>query len=101
VVRKVTRGTRFMITVKVPAGGRITITGADLRTTRRMVSRAGRYQLAVELTASAAKRLNTRRTLTVLARVGYTPTAGQASSARLVLTVKNTLQRAATDRSGR
>ncbi|HEY4895527.1 MAG TPA: hypothetical protein VII01_05515, partial [Solirubrobacteraceae bacterium] len=77
----------YRFTVSVPGRGRIAITGAQLRTLRRTVTRAGTYRFAVSLKPRARSALRRRHTLGVRLRVGFAPAAGRASSALLTLTV--------------
>jgi hypothetical protein len=88
VLSRVVHGSTFLLTVSVPGKGRIAITGAQLRTLRRTVTRAGTYRFAVSLKPRARSALRRRHTLGVRLRVGFAPAAGRASSALLTLTVK-------------
>jgi hypothetical protein len=87
-VRRAVKGSRFVLTVGVPAAGRITIAGADVETLRRWVARAGSYSLTLTLTGEARRGLKRRRKLRVAVRVSYAPRAGTASSASVAFTVK-------------
>jgi hypothetical protein len=86
VLSRVVRGSRLILTVSVPGAGRITITGAGIRTARRSVSGAGTYRLMVSMTGKARKAL--KRKLKLKLGVGYTPASGQSSRATVALTVK-------------
>lgn len=88
VARRAIRGGRFVVTVKVPAAGRIWIAGAAVRTAARRVARAGSYRIAVRLTRRAERALRRRHRLRVHLRVAYAPSAGGRSSVSLSITVK-------------
>jgi hypothetical protein len=88
VLRKAVHGARFVITVKVPAAGKLSLTGASTKTLRRAVSRAGSYRLTLGLTGRARHRLRGRGRLRVVLRVRYLPRAGRASSVSVAFTVK-------------
>lgn len=88
VVRKAVRGTRFVLSVRVPAPGRITISGTDVRTSRRSVTRAGIYRLTVVLTSRARRALKHKRRLRVAVRMSYAPRSGQPSGVSVAFTVK-------------
>ncbi|HEY4897337.1 MAG TPA: hypothetical protein VII01_14765, partial [Solirubrobacteraceae bacterium] len=57
VLSRVVHGSTFLLTVSVPGRGRIAITGAQLRTLRRTVTRAGTYRFAVSLKPRARSAL--------------------------------------------
>ena len=82
------RGSRFVIRVQVPASGRVTVTGAAIKTVRRSLSKAGSYQIRVSLTSKERSRLRHKRKLKLGLRVGYAPASGSASSTSVSLTVK-------------
>jgi len=88
ITAKVVRGDAFAVTVRVPAGGRVTVTGTDVRATSRAVARAGSYRLVVRLTAKAAKRLGVKQRLRVAVRVRFKPRTGIGSSARADVELK-------------
>lgn len=56
VTRTRVSGTSLTLTVKVPAKGTITVSGADLAKASKAVSKAGSYRLRAHLTSAAAKR---------------------------------------------
>jgi len=74
VLTRVVHGSTFFVRVKVPAKGRITITGAGIKTVRKSVSKAGTYRLRVTLTAKETKAL--KRKLKLKLRVTYGPAGG-------------------------
>jgi hypothetical protein len=90
VLSRVVRGSTFLLHVRVPARGRITIAGAAIRTARRSIARAGTYRIRVTLTPSARKALRDRHShsLRLTVHVGYRPASGTSSSAAVRLTVK-------------
>jgi hypothetical protein len=88
VTRKTTRGTSLMLTVRVPAAGRLTVTGRLVRRVRRSVTRAGSYRLRVLLSPAARRTLARHGRLRVPLRVGYLPSRGAASSTTVTATVK-------------
>jgi DNA-binding beta-propeller fold protein YncE len=88
VTRKALKGSRFVLSVKVPADGRIQIFGADVKTVSRSVSRAGTYRLTVMLNQQAKQTLKRRRRLRVSVDVLYTPRGGRPSLATVAMVVK-------------
>jgi hypothetical protein len=88
VTRKTTRGTSLMLTVRVPAAGRLTVTGRLVRRVQRSVTRAGSYRLRVLLSPAARRTLARHGRLRVPLRVGYLPSRGAASSTTVTATVK-------------
>jgi hypothetical protein len=90
-LRETVSGATVRLTVSVPGGGRVTISGVGLRTVSREVAGAGTYTLTVVLGGRAPRGRRPvvhrrRRRLTI--RVGYAPVVGAASSATVKLTVK-------------
>lgn len=88
IVRKAVKGQVFSLTVKVPARGRVTITGARVLKVSKVVGKAGSYKLTVRLTSTARRRLQRAHRLKVTVKVSYRPATGSASSASASLTVK-------------
>jgi hypothetical protein len=88
VLTRVVHGSRFLVAVKVPGKGRITISGAAVTTVRKSVFKAGTYKLRVTLTAKGKRALRHKRKLKFKLRVGYVPGTGASSSATVALTVK-------------
>ena len=88
VVKRSVKGSAFSVTVKVPAGGRVTITGAGIRTAHKVVSKAGSYRLRVGLTARERRLLNRRRRLKLMLHVAYAPAHGSASHVSFSITDK-------------
>lgn len=88
VLSRVARGSTFLLAVKVPAGGRVTISGAGTGTVSKSVANAGTYTLRVTLTAKERKLLARKRGLKLELRVVYAPTGGSASATSVSITVK-------------
>jgi hypothetical protein len=86
--RSVRGAAGFLLSVRVPGKGRITISGAGLRPVTRSVGKADIYHLRVGLTARAQSALRHRHRLRLRVRVGYRPASGSASTATVALTVK-------------
>ncbi|HEV7494820.1 hypothetical protein [Baekduia sp.] len=82
-------GSRFVLTVRAPGKGSITISGAGIRTIHKSFAKAGSYKVAVTLSAAGKRTLKRRHRLKLSARVGYAPAQGTASSATVALTLKN------------
>jgi hypothetical protein len=98
IANKRVEGSRFAVSAKVPGKGRITASGADVRTARKSAARAGTYWLTLSLTANAKRTLRRRHRLEVTVRIRYVPSAGATSSATAAVTLK---QHATTNRGGR
>jgi hypothetical protein len=82
------RGSRLRLSVTVPTGGRIRVSGRGVRAVTRRVTARGTYVLTARLSPSARRALKRRRALKVSLHVGYTPTSGRGSSATVTVTVK-------------
>jgi hypothetical protein len=91
---KASRSSRVVVVAKVPASGRLRVSGAGLRTATLTRRSAQTVRITVALTARAAARLRRSGRLSVPARVGFTPATGAASST----TVRLTFTRKATSR---
>jgi hypothetical protein len=88
VIGEAVTGSRFVLTVRVPAAGQNTITAPDIKTVRRSVARASSYKLTLALTAKARQTLGHKRELRLVLHVGFVPHAGESSSASVAFTVK-------------
>jgi hypothetical protein len=86
--RSVRGAAGFLLSVRVPGKGRITISGAGLRRVTSSVGKAAIYHLRVRLTARARSALRHRHRLRLRVRVGYRPASGSSSTATVALTVK-------------
>jgi hypothetical protein len=87
-LKRTVKGATIALRVKVPASGRITISGAEIKKVSRSVSHAGTYTLTVHLTGKAKNRLKHKRKLKLAFSVRYVPSAGGASTAQVKLTAK-------------
>jgi len=87
VLTRTVRGANFVIKVKVPAKGRVTVSGTGVQTTTRSAAAAGMYAVRVSLTAKQKRALHGKRKLRLTLRVRYAPAAGTASVARVAVTV--------------
>ena len=85
VSRRSLRGSSFVVNVKVPASGRITITGSEISQAVFRPRRAGTFASTLRLTARARALLRRDHTLRATVRVAYTPTSGTASTASLTV----------------
>jgi len=88
VTRRAVKGDAFLLTVRVPGAGRITVTGAGVTRVSRKVARAGTYRITARLSAAARRHLKQRRKLPVKLRVGYTASVGDSSTASVAMTAK-------------
>ena len=88
VVKRSVKGSAFFVTVKVPAGGRVTITGAGVRTAHKSVSKAGTCRLRIVLTARERRLLKRKRRLKLELRVAYAPLHGSSSHVTFSITDK-------------
>ena len=82
------RGARFLIAVKAPGPGRLTISGAEIGTVSRTVTHAGTDKLRVALTRKAGMLLARRHRLRLTLRVRYAPPGAGAQTAIVRLLVK-------------
>jgi hypothetical protein len=87
VLRKTVRGSRFALTVRVPATGRITVSGRWLRSAKRTAKKAGTYRLTITLTRRGARALRHKHRLRVKPHVRYVPGGGSPSSVTVSLTL--------------
>ncbi len=90
VTAKALKGFRFSLRLLVPGKGKVTISGAGVRTVTKSFKRAGSYTVTVTLTAAMRKALNARhkRKLTLTVRVRYKPATGNSSSVTVSVTVR-------------
>jgi len=92
VLTKTVRGASFMVKVKTPAGGRITISSGAVKTVHKSVGRAGTWALRVGLTAKQQQLLARRHELKLKLHVSYAPAHSGATTATASLTVKPALR---------
>jgi hypothetical protein len=78
------------VSVLVPGKGKITISGAGLKTVRKAVKHGGSYKLTVGLTSKERNALKTRgkRKTKITVHVSYRPATGGSSTATFSVTVK-------------
>jgi hypothetical protein len=86
--KKSLRGSTLVLSVTVPAKGRISARGSGLETVSRRVSRSGTYTVKLRLTAKARKVLKHNHKLKLTVRVGYTPASGKFSSTNVSVTAR-------------
>jgi hypothetical protein len=94
---KTVRGTAATVKVKVPAKGRVTISGSSVKTTRSTASKARTLSIRVRLTSKAVRSLNRHGTFKTRVKVSFAPSSGKSSSTTLSLTFK----KAASTRKGK
>lgn len=94
VLTRAVHGATFMVRVRVPAGGRITVTGADVKHAARSLRGPGTYAVRVTLTTNARRLLARRHKLKLKLRVLYTTDGGVASAASVPVTVMPAAKRA-------
>ncbi|HMJ35016.1 MAG TPA: hypothetical protein VK501_13975 [Baekduia sp.] len=92
--KRTVQGTAFTISVRVPAKGRITASGANLRKATKTATKAATYKVKVSLSASGQRKLRAARTMSLKVRVGYTPPSGTASVATVTIKLKAPTARA-------
>jgi hypothetical protein len=87
VLTRTVHGATFLVAVRVPGAGLITIAGAAIRTLSRRVSGAGAYRLRVTLLPSARRALARTHRLRLALRVTDHPAGATATAASVALTV--------------
>jgi hypothetical protein len=85
---KTITGASARLQVKVPAKGRIAVTGSGLSGSAATVGKAGTYRITVRLSRIAQRALKRKHRLTVQATVRFTSSGGAARSVRVPLTFK-------------
>ena len=88
VLTRSAHGTTFVVRVRVPGPGRVTVTGAQISTVRRTVDRRATVRLRIHLTGRAANRLRRTHRLRIHLRLSYRAADGRGSSRVITLTVK-------------
>lgn len=84
---KTVHGTSFVVKVKAPGAGRITVSGDAIKTLRRSVKRAGTYSLRAALTAKAKRKLTKQRAIVAPLRVTFAALGGRSASSTAHVTV--------------
>jgi hypothetical protein len=97
---KVVRGTSFMVRVRVPGKGRVTISAPAVRPLIRSIAKAGTYGLKVTLTAKGKRELGQKRKLKLTLKIAYAPPGAKASTATVRLTVEPVAARRPTRKHG-
>jgi hypothetical protein len=87
VLRHRVRAHRAIITVKVPAAGRVSAGGSNLKTVSRHPRKAQNVTIEAPLSAAGLRRLALHRRLTVRVRLGFVPKAKGPRSRALVTVV--------------
>ncbi|HTA15322.1 MAG TPA: hypothetical protein VK781_10755 [Solirubrobacteraceae bacterium] len=73
-------GHKALITVRVPAAGRVSGSGKNLKTVYKRPGKAGKVTLQVPLSGAGVNALDARSPLAVRVRIGFIPKAKGASS---------------------
>lgn len=82
------RGTSLKVKVKVPATGRVSVSGSGLRSTSRSLKRAVTATMTVRLSTRSQRLLRRKGTVRVKATVRFVPADGAAQSQRVNLTFR-------------
>lgn len=88
VVSAKVRGAMAALTVQVPAGGRLAVSGAGLKRTTRMLRQAGKTTVAVHLNSAGLTSLHSHPRLKVNVNALFRASNGFASSASTTLTFR-------------
>jgi hypothetical protein len=89
ITRHRVKGKTVIVTVKVPAAGRISVSGKDMKTIKRSVSKATTITLRMHLSDKGLAALSKKIKLKIKLRVGFVPKAGSSrSNASVTVTFK-------------
>ncbi|HST54789.1 MAG TPA: hypothetical protein VLJ42_02700 [Solirubrobacteraceae bacterium] len=89
VTKRAFRGHTARITLKTPAAGRVSGSGANLKFTKRSVSKAKSLTLVVPLSRAGVARLNRHGSLKVRVRIGFIPKQkGPTSKTSTTVTIR-------------
>ena len=77
------------LSVSVPAQGHVSASGSGVATVTRSVSKSGTYALKLTLTGADKASLREHHRLKLKIKVAFSPTSGEASSATIMITVKD------------
>lgn len=88
VLHKKSSRSSLLLTVSIPARGRIRITGAGLDALSKTIAKAGSYRLVVALTGREKRLLEHRHNLTLRVRLAFVASDGSQSSTTVRVTVK-------------
>jgi hypothetical protein len=83
---KAVTGATATLRVRVPAAGRITVTGSSVRRTRAAAAKAGTYTVRVALSVPARKALARKKKLRAAVRVSYQVKGGGIAAKRIAIT---------------
>jgi hypothetical protein len=81
-------GAGAWLRVRVPAAGRLRVSGPGVKISSRTAGKAGSYRVAVRLSKRARQRLKSDRRVRVRVTVRFAPRAGKPSTARFGMTFK-------------
>lgn len=81
-------GTAATLEVRVPGAGRISVSGAAVRTSRRSATKAGTYSVKIALRARARSSLKKRKKLSVRVRIAYRVAGGRSASRAVLVTFR-------------
>lgn len=95
---KITGHTSKSVSVSVPAGGSLALSGAGLIGARKTATKAGTYTLALKLTKTGRKLLAKHGHVTLIVTVRFTPTTGAPSTATAKFTIKAKSKKSKTKR---
>ena len=83
VIAQRTTGNKAILTVLVPAAGRLSVSGRDVHPLRRRVSKAGKLKLTVQLNSAGVARRHSARRMRLSLRIGFVPRTGHSNSKAL------------------
>lgn len=95
---RVTVGAAVSLRVRVPAAGRISVAGAQIRRSSRSATRAGSYSVRVVLSARAKQRLKRRKSVKAAVRVVFRVADGQSAERTVSVTFKRPKSKRANDK---
>lgn len=82
-------GSRAALKIKVPASGRLSVSGNGVKATKKTIARGGTYTVAVTLSSQALKSLRKQHSVRAKVKVVFLPRTGAPSTARLTLTFRS------------
>ncbi len=88
ITKQSVKGSTVTLSVKVPAGGVVSVSGSGLRRIRRSVSKSATYTLKLTVTKAGSASLRKHKRLKVKIEVLFTPSTGARSSAAKTVTFK-------------
>jgi hypothetical protein len=93
-------GSAATLKVRVPDGGKISVTGASLRPASVSAAKAGTYSVKVALTARAKTTLKKKKSVKVSVQVTYRPSDDQSASTTVSVTFKQPKAKPAKTKKG-